>query len=92
MRFLGWRSASRCWARNRLNLWMAVRNTNNAKGHEMHENLSRPSCPFVSFVIHNSPRNARCSSVWKRCSAWRWASHCWARNHAQPQTWGVYSD
>ena len=29
---------------------------------------------FVSFVVHNSPRNARCSSVWNRCPAWRSAS------------------
>jgi len=26
-----------------------------AKGRETHEDLSRPSCSFVSFVIHNSP-------------------------------------
>ena len=25
----------------------------------MHETLSRPSRPFVSFVVHNSPLNAR---------------------------------
>ena len=27
-----------------------------AKGREMHETLSRPPCPFVSFVIHIPPK------------------------------------
>jgi len=51
----------------------------------MHETLSRPSCPFVSFVIHNSSRNARCSSVWNRCSAWRSASSCLASPHVRSE-------
>ena len=27
--------------------------------------------------------NVWCSRVWNRCSAWRWASRCWARSRSE---------
>ncbi len=57
--------------------------------HEQREkarNARKHFASFVCFGVHTSPRNARCSSVWNRCSAWHSASSCWW--HARSKSGG----